>query len=70
LKVFNNFTSGEYNKLKQISEQYNSGILMLYTKDRDYKSGKMNEFGSGSATQTNLTIFGKSTFETKIRYIV
>jgi hypothetical protein len=39
---------------------------MLYTKDRDYKSGKMNEFGGPSATQTNLTIFGKSTFEDKI----
>jgi len=63
---FNNFTQGEYDKLKQISEQYNSGILMLYTKDRDYKSGQMNEFGSPSATQTNLTIFGKSTFESKI----
>jgi hypothetical protein len=39
---------------------------LLYTKDREYKSGQMNEFGSPSATQTNLTIFGKSTFETKI----
>jgi len=66
IESFNNFTNDEYDKLKQVSEQYNSGILMLYTKDRDYKSGKMNEFGSPSATQTNLTIFGKSTFETKI----
>jgi len=66
IESFNDFTQGEYDKLKQVSEQYNSGILMLYTKDRDYKTGKMNEFGSGSATQTNLTIFGKSTFETKI----
>jgi hypothetical protein len=66
IETFNDFTQGEYDKLKQVSEQYNSGILMLYTKDRDYKTGKMNEFGSGSATQTNLTIFGKSTFETKI----
>ena len=66
IESFNNFTQGEYDKLKQVSEQYNSGVLMLYTKDRDYKNGKMNEFGSGSATQTNLTIFGKSTFETKI----
>ena len=39
---------------------------MLYTKDRDYKFGKMNEFGAPSATQTDLTIFGKSTFESKI----
>jgi hypothetical protein len=39
---------------------------MLYTKDRDYKSGKMNEFNSSAANQTNLTIFGKSTFEDKI----
>jgi len=66
IESFNDFTQGEFDKLKQVSEQYNSGILMLYTKDRDYKSGKMNEFSSGSATQTNLTIFGKSTFETKI----
>jgi hypothetical protein len=66
IESFNNFTNDVYDKLKQVSEQYNSGILMLYTKDRDYKSGKMNEFGSPSATQTNLTIFGKSTFETKI----
>ena len=66
IESFNNFTNDEYDKLKQVSEQYNSGILMLYTKDRDYKSGKMNEFGSPSATQTDLTIFGKSTFETKI----
>lgn len=66
IKSFDNFTSGEFNKLKQISEQYNSGILMLYTKDRDYKFGKMNEFGAPSATQTDLTIFGKSTFESKI----
>ena len=66
IESFNNFTNDEYDKLKQVSEQYNSGILMLYTKDRDYKSGKMNEFGSPSATQTNLTIFGKSTFEPKI----
>jgi hypothetical protein len=69
IKSFDNFTSGEFNKLKQISEQYNSGILMLYTKDRDYKSGKMNEFG-GTTTPptptTDLTIFGKSTFESKI----
>jgi hypothetical protein len=66
IESFNNFTNDEYDKLKQVSEQYNSGILMLYTKDRDYKSGKMNEFGSPSATQTDLTIFGKSTFEKKI----
>jgi hypothetical protein len=66
IESFNDFTQGEYDKLKQVSEQYNSGILMLYTKDRDYKSGQMNEFNSPSATKTNLTIFGKSTFESKI----
>jgi hypothetical protein len=66
IESFNNFHQGEYDKLREVSEQYNSGILMLYTKDRDYKSGKMNAFGSPSATQTDLTIFGKSTFEKKI----
>ena len=70
IESFNNFTNDEYDKLKQVSEQYNSGILMLYTKDRDYKSGKMNEFGATTTPDatpiTDLTIFGKSTFETKI----
>jgi hypothetical protein len=66
IESFNDFSQGEYDKLKQVSEQYNSGILMLYTKDRDYKSGKMNAFGSPSATQTDLTIFGKSKFEDRI----
>lgn len=62
IENFNNFSSGVPDKLKQISEQYNSGILMLYTKDSEYKNGKMNEFGSS----TGLTIFGKSKYESKI----
>jgi hypothetical protein len=69
IESFNNFTNDEYDKLKQVSEQYNSGILMLYTKDRDFKSGQMNEFGGTTTPPTptsGLTIFGKSTFEPKI----
>jgi hypothetical protein len=69
IESFNDFAQGEYDKLREVSEQYNSGILMLYTKDQDYKSGKMNEFGGTTTPPTptsGLTIFGKSTFETKI----
>jgi len=70
IESFNNFAQGEYDKLREVSEQYNSGILMLYTKDRDYKSGKMNEFGATTTPDatpiTDLTIFGKSIFESKI----
>jgi hypothetical protein len=53
IESFNNFTQGEYDKLKQVSEQYNSGILKLFTKERDYKSGLISS--------TGVTIFGKST---------
>jgi hypothetical protein len=69
IESFNDFAQGEYDKLREVSEQYNSGILMLYTKDRDYKSGEMNAFGGTTTPPTptsGLTIFGKSTFETKI----
>lgn len=69
IESFNDFAQGEYDKLREVSEQYNSGILMLYTKDQDYKSGKMNEFGGTTTPPTptsGLTIFGKSTFEKKI----
>jgi hypothetical protein len=53
IESFNDFTQGEYDKLKQVSEQYNSGILKLFTKERDYKSGLISS--------TGVTIFGKST---------
>jgi hypothetical protein len=70
IESFNDFAQGEYDKLREVSEQYNSGILMLYTKDRDYKSGKMNEFGATTTPDatpiTDLTIFGKSKFEDRI----
>jgi len=39
---------------------------MLYTKDREYKNGKMNEFGSPSAVMSGLTIFGKSKYSSDI----
>lgn len=66
IESFNKFTNGEKDKLQQISEQYNSGILMLYTKDRECTEGKMNEFSSPSAVVSGLTIFGKSVYEKKI----
>ena len=43
---FETIESGMYDKLKELTENYNSALLKLYTKDRDFKTGLLDEFGT------------------------
>ena len=63
---FETYCDSLRDKLKQISEDYNSGILMLYTQSknggRKYTQGKIDEWG----TPKTVKIFGKSDYSSKV----
>jgi hypothetical protein len=57
--------NGMYDKLKELTENYNQSVLKLYTKDRKYSSGSLNEFMS----KVDLNIFGKSSYVDKVNAV-
>jgi len=62
---FEPIENGMYDKLKELTENYNSALLKLYTKDRDFKTGLLDEFGAGKT----VNIFGKSSYVDKVSQV-
>lgn len=72
--IFGEFVDGfeEYcnalrDKLSEVNDSYNDGILMLYTQSKDggrkFFNGKLDEWGG---SPVNVQIFGKSDYSSKI----
>lgn len=61
---FENYCNTLRDKLKEVNDEYNDGILMLYTKNdtRKYSVGDIDKFGS----PTKLNIFGYSDFVSSV----
>ena len=62
---FTTIENGMYDKLKELTENYNESVLKLYTKNRKYSKGYLNEFNS----QVELNIFGKSSYIDKVTQV-
>jgi hypothetical protein len=62
---FQTIENGMYDKLKEIAENYNQSTLKLYTKERKYSLGYLNEFNSN----INVNIFGKSNYVEKVNKV-
>lgn len=66
---FESYIEGVQNKLKEVHDEYNDGILMLYTKSsngaRQYIDGKINKWEVGGSAK-DVQIFGKSIYDSRI----
>jgi hypothetical protein len=64
IKGFENYYGAVLDKLGQVNSNYNYAVLKLYTKDRLYSDGEINEFGID--VSKSVKIFGKSDYQEKI----